>query len=64
MATLGPAATTLPLRTTTVPPCIGSDPSPVTSVPLVIATVWAASGEEINASAKLKPVRVERSRNT
>ena len=33
-----------PSRMTTVPPGIGSDPSPSATVPPVMATVWAASG--------------------
>ena len=41
-----PAPTILPFWMTTVPPTIGSDPSPSATVPPVIAMVCAASGAE------------------
>ena len=49
-ATLAPAATTRPSRTSTVPPSIGGEPSPITTRPPVIATVWAAAGAAASAA--------------
>ena len=46
-ATFGPAATMRPLRMTTVPPGIGSPPSPSATVPPVMAMVCAASGAAV-----------------
>ena len=42
-----PAPTILPSRMTTVPPGIGSEPSPSATVPPVMATVWAAAGATV-----------------
>ena len=39
-----PAETIRPLRRTTVPPTIGSDPSPNATVPPTMAMVWADAG--------------------
>jgi hypothetical protein len=48
---LRPAAVIRPFWTTTVPPSIGSEPSPSATVPPVMAMVWAKAGAARSASA-------------
>jgi hypothetical protein len=59
-ATSRPAATIRPSRTSTVPPWIGSEPSPNAIVPPVMAMVCAASGLAATISvANAAPLRIE-----
>ena len=52
-----PAAITRPSRTTTVPPSIGAEPSPMTSLALVIATDCARSrGREERDAEEQEPL--------